>query len=215
MRKLRRSIPSDYSTHVAPKSFDETYITSSYVNTMGTILFTSSYSFKAEHVGFSMRGICMSGFFFRRTSAIRRPDLVQISPGRRPLPRPCSLPVSFLEGRLAKLPEHHHPMVLPCYCIIILFYPPDIYYRPGCLFRLRISHQANMHPLFSEVYLLQDTGPEIPGPTVDQHICENGMGKDEGYLKYIDLVNDPLPLHCQDCCEPAPYCSLGHGILAL
>ena len=82
------------------------------------------------------------------------------------------------------------------------------------------AHSASASPTrlvwipLSEVHPPSDYLPNIPGPADAQCLGKYNMGKDEGPLGVITPVENTLPLHVQDCHEPAPYCSIGRVVLA-
>ena len=106
--QFRSSIASAPSASAAPESFDVTHVTSSSMQSRGTISVTSSYYSKSAHVGFSTGGNT-------HVRVLPTEDLCNRSPGFGALvfreETPSPLPVGGPTNCLPKLTRQHCVMV--------------------------------------------------------------------------------------------------------
>ena len=127
---------------------------------------------------------------------------------------PSPLPVGCLTDVLPQLTRQYRIMVASVYRLILFLSSAGGAALPGCPLRLSVSYQACTDTPLPEVYPPGDHGSYFSGPMDAQHICENSVGEEKGYLRGPTSVENPLPFCSQDFREAAPHCYCGSGITA-
>ena len=94
---------------------------------------------------------------------------------------------------MPQLYRKYRAMVALGYSLILLFSFASGSDLPGCLFRLSVSYQACMYTPLPEVHTTVDPCSDLFGPTDFQHLCEDDVGKDEGYLGVPGPTEYPPP----------------------
>ena len=95
---------------------------------------------------------------------------------------PSPLPVGCPTDGLAKLPQEHSLVKTPHHGIVLLLAAeggPALTESPFCL---GIPHQTLMLAPLPEVHSPRYPCLDLMGPADIQNLCENDVGKDEGYL---------------------------------
>ena len=99
-------------------------------------------------------------------------------------------------------------MVAPGYRLLLILIPDrGGSALPGGPFCLGVLYQDRMDNPLPEFHLPSDPRPDLLGPADAQHLCEDDIGKDKGYLGVPTTAKNPLPFHRQYGREAAPYCS--------
>ena len=175
--QLRSSIASATSAPATPESFDATHVTSSSVNSRGTVSGTSHTHRRLRTQGFPRGDL--------HVRVLLPEDICNRSPGFSALiireEIPSLLPVGCPTDDLAELTRKHCVVIAPRYSVVLL----DASGSPALLgspFRLGVSYQTRVQTSLPKVHVPGDPCPDLPGPADTQRLCEYGVGKDEGYI---------------------------------